>query len=136
MLGSQIELQAEDKNDDHLRFNKLCEFITEKEKSFPRNRSRALAPGTLKFDSKGRNIPYRDKTGCPIVDPSVLQVAEKISIDYAAFERSELGISNPRKFVVTKKTYPKLYMTSQKIIQEDKKTKLKEALGIVLVPDD
>ena len=127
LLGLYQQLQEDEKND-HLKFNKLCEFISEKEKSFPRNRSRVLAPEIFKFDSKGRNIPYRDKTGCPIVDPSVLKVAEKISIDYAAFERSEAGISNPRKFVVTSKTYPKLYRLSQKIIQEDKKSKLEEAM--------
>ena len=69
----------------------------------------------LNFDERGRNIPFRDKSGCPIVDPSVLQVPEQITIDYAEFIKSKGGVRNPKDFVVSLNSFASLFKTSQLI---------------------
>jgi len=68
-------------------------------------------PEMIKFDEKGRYIPYLDKMGDPIIDPGVLKVPQPIKIDFKEFGTSKLGQLDPRNLIPSKKNYPLLYST-------------------------
>ena len=106
--SEQEENYSEETDKLKVQYGDLMKFIRRKEKNFPRNRNCPLQPGVLRFDSKGRSIPFRDKSGCPIVDPSVLQVPEQITIDYSLYIRSQDEKLEPEAFIVSDKTYPAL----------------------------
>ena len=81
-----------------------------------------IREGTIVFDEKGVYQPVLDKNAEPVIDPSVLKLAQPISIDYSEY----LKFKNlkekplPKSLVVSRKNHSVLHANFYKIVREEK----------------
>jgi hypothetical protein len=100
----------------------MCQFINDYQSKLPNCKSGVIREGTIVFDEKGVYQPVYDKNAEPVVDPSVLRLAQPISIDYNEYLKFKRMKEKPtaQQLVVSRKNNSELHENYYKIIREEK----------------
>jgi hypothetical protein len=74
------------------------------------------------FDEKGVYQPVLDKNAEPIIDPSVLKLAQPIQIDYSEYLKFKSLKEKPlpKTLVVSRRNHSDLHANFYKIVREEK----------------
>ena len=118
----KISTEIESNATPHEQFVSMCQFINDYQTKLPNNKSGAIRQGALVFDEKGVYQPVLDKNAEPVIDPSVLKLAQPISIDYTEYLKfkSMKEKPQPRTLVVSRRNHSSLHANYYKIVREEK----------------